>query len=93
MNAGSNDQNLEVLRRKISELRVQTSKLEDEIAWLQNDGQMELSPTSATSTYPLPHTPAEKVKLFLDMFGTRRSVFPKRWENAKKQKVRLRTCL
>jgi len=76
MNPGSPDLNLDALRRKLSELRSQTSQLEDEIAWLQNKGQMELSPTPSAAARSMPHTPAEKVALFLDMFGTRRSVYP-----------------
>ena len=29
---------------------------------------------------------AEKIARFLDLFGTRRSVYPKRWENGKSAK-------
>jgi len=39
------------------------------------------SPASPASQPP--RTPEEKVALFLDLFATRRSVYPKRWENAK----------
>jgi len=86
MNTGSPDLNLDALRRKLSELRSQSSKLEDEIAWLQNQGQMELPPTPSPVERPVPCTPAEKIALFLDLFGTRRSVYPKRWENSKTNK-------
>lgn len=38
------------------------------------------------STRPLPTTDAEKIALFLKRFRCRESVFPKRWENAAKDK-------
>ena len=44
---------------------------------------MELPPASTTAIPSVPQSPAEKVALFLDLFGTRRSVYQKRWENAK----------
>ena len=80
MNASANSP-LDDLRAKLTEVRSQASKLEEEIARLEKRGQLELP--SAPAVHKSPQSPAEKVALFLDLFGTRRSVFPKRWENAK----------
>ncbi len=73
---------LDELRRKLADVRSQAAKLEDEIAWLETRGQMVFPPASTTAIPPVPQSPAEKVALFLDLFGTRRFVYPKRWENA-----------
>ena len=69
------------LRGKLAEARLQALTLEEEIARLEKRGQLELPSTPAVRKTP--QSPAEKVTLFLDLFGTRRSVFPKRWKNAK----------
>jgi hypothetical protein len=69
------------LRRKLTELAAETAQTEDEIAALESDVGLELE--GPRSTQAPPRTPAEKVALFLDLFGTRRSVYPKRWENGK----------
>ena len=81
MNASAANPPLDELRVKLAEVRSQTLKLEDEISRLEKRGQLELP--SAPSVQKTPQSPEEKVALFLDLFGTRRSVFPKRWENAK----------
>jgi superfamily II DNA or RNA helicase len=80
MNVSANSP-LDDLRAKLTEVRSQASKLEEEIARLEKRGQMELP--SAPAVQRAPQSPAEKVAMFLDLFGTRRSVFPKRWENTK----------
>jgi hypothetical protein len=74
-------QRLGELRRKLTELAAETAQTEDEIAALESDVGLELE--GPRSTQAPPRTPAEKVALFLDLFGTRRSVYPKRWENGK----------
>jgi len=74
-------QRLGELRRKLSALAAEAAQTEDEIAALESDVGLEFE--APRSTQPPPRTPAEKVALFLDLFGTRRSVYPKRWENEK----------
>ena len=81
MNAHAPDPSLDELRAKLAEVRSQALNLEEEIARLEKRGQLELP--SAPPEHRTPQSPAEKVALFLELFGTRRSVFPKRWENAK----------
>lgn len=81
MNASAATSPLNELRAKLAEVRSEASKLEAEIARMEKRGQLELP--AAPVAQQAPRSPAEKVALFLDLFGTRRSVFPKRWENAK----------
>ncbi len=81
MNARVTNPSLDELRAKLADARTQAVKLEEEIAQLEKRGQLELPPAPAIQK--LPQSPAEKVALFLDLFGARRSVFPRRWENAK----------
>lgn len=81
MNASTANSPLDELRAKLAEVRSEASKLEAEIARMEKRGQLELP--SAPVAQQTPRSPAEKVALFLDLFGTRRSVFPKRWENSK----------
>ncbi len=54
-----------------------------EMEWIQARGQMQLPETPRTQVIAVASDPADKVALFLDLFGTRRSVFPRRWENRK----------
>lgn len=70
------------LRRRLRELAAELLKTEEELVALTSDAQLNLgaAPASALQT---PRTTAEKVSLFLDLFGTRRSVYPQRWENGK----------
>ena len=65
------------LRRKLAELAQEIASTEDELVALESDGQLTLV-TKTTPTVQTPRTPAEKIALFLDLFGTRRSVFPQR---------------
>lgn len=81
MNASGAKPSLDELRAKLVTVRSQASSLEEEIARLEQQGQMDLPSTPAIQKTP--QSPAEKVALFLDLFGKRRSVFPKRWENAR----------
>ncbi|MEO6874824.1 MAG: DEAD/DEAH box helicase family protein [Opitutaceae bacterium] len=71
------------LRRRLAELTTETVKIEDELGVLESEGQLKLGATTESMLTRAPRTPSEKVALFLDLFGTRRSVFPKRWENEK----------
>lgn len=71
------------LRRRLAELTTETLKIEDELVVLESEGQLKLSVTTASVLTRAPRTPSEKIALFLNLFGTRRSVFPKRWENEK----------
>jgi superfamily II DNA or RNA helicase len=79
---------IETLRAQLSLLRAQSLQLEAEIAARDTDQQLRLgsAPDASapqTGPAPTPTTPAAKIALFLDLFGTRRSVFPKLWENVK----------
>lgn len=69
------------LRHKLAALTTEMVKTEDELALMEADAQLPLG--KAPSTAKIPRTPAEKIALFVDLFGTRRSVYPKRWENSK----------
>ncbi len=73
------------LRRRLTELAAELLKTEEELVALTSDEQLNLGATPAHAVQ-IPRTPAEKVSLFLDLFGTRRSVYPKRWENHKAAK-------
>lgn len=75
-------QRLAALRQKLAALTTELVKTEEELTTLEADGQLNLGAPPAAAVQ-IPRTPAEKVSLFLDLFGTRRSVYPKRWENHK----------
>lgn len=70
------------LRQKLAALTTEIAKTEAELVALESDGELALGATPAPAVQ-IPRTPAEKVALFLDLFGTRRSLYPKRWENSK----------
>lgn len=74
---------LEELRRRLEELHDQEAKVTEEIEWIQSKGQMRLPETMRIQAPAVAATPADKVALFLELFGTRRSVYPRRWENGK----------
>jgi len=69
------------LRQQLAELTAKVREIEDELAIIESDGQLKIA--AATAMAQPPASPSEKVALFLDLFGTRRSVYPKRWENQK----------
>jgi hypothetical protein len=71
------------LRHRLAELAAELLKTEEELVALESEGQLKLNAATALATTRAPSTPAEKIALFLDLFGTRRSVYPKRWENEK----------
>jgi hypothetical protein len=68
------------LRQRLADLATEVLRIEEELATLETDGQLRFD--DGPPTAPSPRTPSEKVALFLDLFGTRRSVYPKRWENS-----------
>jgi hypothetical protein len=74
------------LRQRLAELAAELLKTEEALVALESEGQLKLTAATALATTRVPCTPAEKVALFLDLFGTRRSVYPKRWENEKSGK-------
>jgi len=82
MDPSQRQQRLADLRHKLAALTTEVVKTEGELVALDSDGQLTLSAKPAPTGRP-PRTPAEKIALFLDLFGTRRSVYPKRWENSK----------
>lgn len=72
----------DALRRQLAGARAHVTELEEEIERLESRGQIALPEAAAPATVAAPRTPQDKIALFLDLFGTRREVFPKRWENA-----------
>ncbi len=82
MNPDPREEHATGLRRKLAELAAEALRTEEELSALEADAQLSFTASTAPGLQ-IPETPAEKVALFLDLFGTRRSVFPQRWENAK----------
>lgn len=64
-------QRLAELRQKLAALTTEVVRTEDELTALESDGQLNLGAPSVAAVQ-IPRTPAEKVALFLDLFGTRR---------------------
>ncbi|MBI4622995.1 MAG: hypothetical protein HY736_07185 [Verrucomicrobia bacterium] len=71
------------LRKRLAELTREINAVEEQLAALDGDAQLELRQPRTFQPVHSPSTPAEKVALFLELFATRRSVFPQRWENAR----------
>ena len=67
------------LRRRLTELAAEVLKTEEELTALASDEQLKLGAPTAQAATSTPRTPAEKIAVFLNLFGTRRSVYPKRW--------------
>lgn len=84
MASGPRPQRANDLRRRLADLSAEILRTEDELASLESEGRLALGETPLPSK--IPQTPAEKVALFLDLFGTRRTIYPKRWENGKSGK-------
>lgn len=82
MESSQRQQRLTELRQRLAALTAEVVKTEEELTTLEADGQLNLGAPLAAAVQ-IPRTPAEKISLFLDLFGTRRSVYPKRWENHK----------
>ncbi|MEJ1971938.1 MAG: DEAD/DEAH box helicase family protein, partial [Lacunisphaera sp.] len=81
MSSSLRQQRADHLRRQLADLSAEILRTEDELASLECNGRLVLDEKPLPPK--IPQTPAEKVALFLDLFGTRRSVYPKRWENGK----------
>lgn len=81
MQSTPRQQRVAELRQKLATLAAELVETENEIAALDSDAVLDLGATHSPQSAPL--TPAEKVALFLELFGTRRTVYPKRWENNK----------
>ncbi|MBW7893473.1 MAG: DEAD/DEAH box helicase family protein [Opitutaceae bacterium] len=81
MESTPRQQRVAELRQKLATLAAELVETENEIAALDSDAVLDLGATQSPQSAP--HTPAEKVALFLELFGTRRMVYPKRWENNK----------
>lgn len=76
---------IDVVRERLNALKAEELRLEEELRNLESGSQQTpLSFSPFTSTAPL--LPVQKVALFLDLFGARRSVYPKFWENLKTAK-------
>ncbi len=76
------------LERQLAELDAARAKVAAELAKaraaLLRPARLS-NPIGAVLTDKVPETAAEKVALFLRLFRCRESVYPKRWENTKKQ--------
>ena len=72
-----------VIRARLNALEDERQRLEIELRALE-DARRETLPLTPVASVPgFPALPTEKVALFLSLFGARRSVYPKFWENPK----------
>ena len=71
------------LRKKLAELRAQAATIEADIESLESINQLPLQVEEQVRVAPAPNSPSDKVALFLDLFATRRDVYPRRWETPK----------
>jgi hypothetical protein len=76
-------QRLSELRRERDRMQRELARLDLKIDSLEAVGQTEISTDALPGGAAPPETPEEKVALFLNFFGTRRSVYPKYWANTK----------
>jgi superfamily II DNA or RNA helicase len=72
---------IEALRREIDELGAQKAAKEKEIRHLQAAPSSLLDKITHESGHSVTLGPKEKIALFLKLFGARRDVYPKLWEN------------
>lgn len=70
------------LRRQIEELEAQKAATEKELRELQNASASLLDRGTVPEERSAPKRAVEKVAFFLELFGTRRDVYPRYWENA-----------
>jgi superfamily II DNA or RNA helicase len=73
---------IRAIRSKLAGMDEERRVLEDELRILE-DAAREVLPLSSSRSTLTPLQPADKVILFLGLFGARRSLFPKYWENPK----------
>ncbi len=74
---------IEELRRRVDALEIEKRATEQELQRLQNRPASELDFTKRERSGTAGLRPGEKIALFLDLFGARKSVYPKFWENTK----------
>lgn len=72
---------IDVVRERLKALKAEQLDLEEELRTFESSLRQTALTFPSSGTTPL--LPAEKVALFLDLFGARRSVYPKFWENTK----------
>ena len=80
MASSPRQQRTDDLRRQLADLSAEILRTEDELASLEGDGRLVLGESPAPPKTA--QTPAEKIALFLDLFGTRRSVYLDRLQEA-----------
>ena len=73
---------LAALRQQIEELEAQKAVKEQELRELQNASASLLDCGAIAGERTAPKRAEEKVALFLELFGARRDVYPRYWENA-----------
>ena len=73
---------IQEIRSRLTGLDSERRLLEDELRALE-DAARGVLPLSVSTPASGPLQPADKVTLFLALFGARRSLFPKFWENPK----------
>jgi hypothetical protein len=71
------------LRKRIDGLEIEKCAAEQALQQLQNQPGTDLDFTAHGQKGTTDLRPHDKVSLFLELFGARRSVYPKLWENAK----------
>ena len=74
---------VERLRQRIKELEAEKQVVEQELRQLQDPPSSGMPVSTQARSVPPALQPTEKIALSLDLFGARRSVYPKFWENAK----------
>jgi superfamily II DNA or RNA helicase len=76
---------IDVVRERLNELKDEEFRLKEELRRLELCSQQ--TPLLFSSfSFAAPLLPAQKIALFLELFGARRSVYPKLWENLKTRK-------
>ena len=72
---------IEALLRRIEELEAEKAAKEQELRQLQSEPASLFEGDPRTCEGATPMSPAEKIELFLRLFGARRDVYPRYWEN------------
>jgi len=74
------------LRQEIEALEAQKSAKEQELSQLQLEPNSLFDIVSRADRSSTVLRPEEKIALFLELFGTRRDVYPKFWENCERRR-------
>ena len=69
------------IRRRLADARALVERLEQELRHAVSDFSETSSASARGDSSGVPQAPEAKIALFLDLFGTRKDVYPKRWEN------------